>query len=740
MRKIKKWKIPGLFLILALLAGQCVSAQAFSWQQYIAAPEISWQAPGVADGQVTAEGNYLLFTSDVHRYTALTADLLAEADSIVRETDGDSASVGVIAIAGDFANEQDLYGDVMTILKHAIEEVSPGTVACYTKGNHEGNVSDEDFITLTGMPRIGETVISAANAYYFYNFGAYDSQQNFLEEDISSLSAFLEEHNDGKPIFILSHYPLHYYNDRRITGNADKVVDLLNQYPQAVFLWGHNHTEEDPSYGTIRTAGDVIQTGAGSDTTREISFTYASAGALRDGLNGANGLLIRVGEGTLQYWYLGLDTSVSDKTWTDAEGNENPLRTAGRSASTSSGTVAIPNADSLHTISIVDVGIERPRVDESILNAVSCWSERYSAGPLLWSGGVYSDTAYAFSTEYTATVTLTAQDGYQFDTSGALRASVNKQYVGPMEDGTLVGQDDHTAVIQKNTGRSVTISYTFPATLAQSGTPYDAVDTITDGVQYVLACAESNTAMYYRYASADPGKKSMPDYTVEAADAVIRKGQLVSAPDPFTVFTAQTDGDGFLLWSDANLNDPETAGTTPRAETLNYLSLAARGEDLNIEASEKAGIAANSRWYVENGIPFLNVDGTNLYAAYQNGAFTLVTDASEANVRLYAVGSSAPYPLYNVSVNLDMPVPGTALDTADEIDYPGYTVTGVTWDAETADYGTEYTATVTVSPKDGWSFAEPMTGRISGGEASISVGTDGTATLTRTFSAAGTES
>ena len=52
--------------------------------------------------------------------------------------------------------------------------------------------------------------------------------------------------------------------------NADKLVAVMNQYPGAVFLWGHNHTEQDPNYGMIRLPGDIIQTSASA-----ITFSYA---------------------------------------------------------------------------------------------------------------------------------------------------------------------------------------------------------------------------------------------------------------------------------------------------------------------------------------------------------------------------------------------------------------------------------------------------------------------------------
>lgn len=296
-------RLTSLVLVLAIVMSFCLSVMAsdYWWTEYVQKPMEDWTI--TESGTVESTGSYALFTSDCHRYTYLVKDLLAAAnDEIAKEYEGHS-SVGLMAFGGDFANEKLVYDDNMSILKAALA-TSEGTVATYTKGNHEGDVSDEDFEKITGMKRIGETAVNKDGAYYFFNFGAFNGTSQFLEEDISALDTYLADHSD-KPAFIVSHYPIHYYNDRRSAKQADKLVDTLNKYPNAIFLWGHNHTEQDPNYGMIRLPGDVIQTGAKADSTKEIKFTYACLGALTGRVNGAaaeiqelNGKLKVVSTGT----------------------------------------------------------------------------------------------------------------------------------------------------------------------------------------------------------------------------------------------------------------------------------------------------------------------------------------------------------------------------------------------------------------------------------------------------------
>ena len=691
-----KRRLTALLLVLTLLATFTVPVIAgdYWWEEYVETPLEDWSISD--DGQVESTGKYVLFTSDAHRYTYLVKDLLAAANGIIAE-DGEEGNVGLFAYGGDFANEYVLYDDNMSIMKMAIAS-SEGTVATYTKGNHEGSVSDEDFEAGTGMSRIGETAVNVDGNYHFFNFGALDKNQKFTEEDIATLTAYLESIEDDKPIFIVSHYPLHYYNDRRSSKLAAEMAELLNGYPQVTFLWGHNHTEQDPNYGMIRLPGDIIQTGATADTSVEINFTYACLGACRDGVNGANGLLAKVDGSTITFRYINLNNDTSDDVWIDAQGNENPVRIPGTPEVSS--TTVVDTAADLHTITLANIQIDRPLVDKAPAEAPYEYSDRFDASAIEWSGAL-NNGLYDFSTEYTATLTLTAGEGYAFAPDAVV--SVNKEYVGPMP-----GQkNNEAAATVSEDGKTVTVVYSFPATVNAGEQPIEAATALVEGGVYVVAAVDSNMAASYMYDPTQHGEESMPDYTAASADVVIREDKLISEVTADTMFTAQKDDYGYLLWSDESLKAGEGA------TTLNFLSMSTRGGELGLEAAESAGNVIYNNWALtEDGVPYLNVDGAVKYLNYAGGLFGYVDAAAESNVRLYQVGT-ADGTVYNASVSVAAPVPGEAAST--EAVTAAGTVESVVWDAETFDYGTAYTVTVTIAPAG--QIGSALTARVNGNAA-----------------------
>lgn len=704
MKRMTK-RLTSLILVLAIICSFTVTASASYdvwWEKYVTTPMEDLTIAGVKDGKVESIGNYVLFTSDVHRYAYLAKDLLAAANGMIAD-DGGTGNVGLIAFGGDFANEYALYDDTMSIIKAAVA-TSEGTVATYTKGNHEGDVSDEDFETYTGMSRIGQTAINKDGHYYFFNFGSLKNSQQFTNDDIAALKDFLATipEDNVKPIFIVSHYPLHYYNDRRSSKQADQVLDILNGYPEVTFLWGHNHTEQDPNYGMIRLPGDVIQTGATADTTKEITFTYACLGALRDGVNGANGLLAKVDGTDVTFRYIDLNNTGSEETWTDAQGNENAIRVPGTPEASSTTNVA--TAADQKVITLANVQIDRPLVDKAPATAAAEYSEKFSAGTLDWDGV----TKYDFGTEYTVTFTLTAEEGYTF-ADGAV-VSINKEYVGPMP-----GQKNNEATtVVAEGGKTATVTYTFPATAAKAEVAVESVTKLENGGLYVLASTD-NYAASYEFDPTQHGEESRPDYTVAGADVVIQDGKLVSETDKWMTFTAQKDAHGYLLYSDESYlgygQDNEAA------EVINYMDISTRGGELGIQANTASSESIYSNWNVdESGNVYVSIDGIKHYPVSKEGAFSLSTNAADTNVKLFKVGTDDSYALYTATVNLPTPAAGAAPAETVADEYYGYTVTDITWDAEEKfDYNTPYTATVVLTAKDGFAFVKDMvTGRVSG--------------------------
>ncbi len=183
----------------------------------------------------------------------------------------------------EFTNLNAYIEDFYEIVNITDELVGNGK-GIYTTGNHEYYSNNKviplnaAFTETPGFVRIGEAKRTAN--YIVYCFGAadwYNGVGSYPEEDIAALDAYLSTAPKDIPIFIPAHYPLHRIYNRTIT-NADKVINVLNKYPNAVFLWGHNHSQGDNHYGQIITSGGTIE--YASYKTSKINFTYACAGGM----------------------------------------------------------------------------------------------------------------------------------------------------------------------------------------------------------------------------------------------------------------------------------------------------------------------------------------------------------------------------------------------------------------------------------------------------------------------------
>ena len=214
------------------------------------------------------------FTSDVHDSTSELRNWIT---AVQAQYDPD---LDAMAYCGDYSYQFNRSGHVAAfreIVSITNELVGEGK-GCYTLGNHEHmNASGiiDDIIDTPGMKLFGE--IRKTNDYIIFAMGAETSSDGYSNEFIEGLNEYLEAAPKNIPVFIITHYPLHT-NSSRTTKNADKVIDVLNQYPNAVFLWGHNHSQSDSHYGEIKVAGDSIEYSRGNNKT--INFTYLSAGGM----------------------------------------------------------------------------------------------------------------------------------------------------------------------------------------------------------------------------------------------------------------------------------------------------------------------------------------------------------------------------------------------------------------------------------------------------------------------------
>ncbi|NLB82532.1 MAG: metallophosphoesterase, partial [Clostridiaceae bacterium] len=166
-----------------------------------------------------------------------------------------------------------------TMVKNAFDDVP----VALTRGNHDTS-GDYGSPYDKGLQYDGSDFAVYVLPAYELNgvsSGVYYGQ-GFSTAEMNELDLVLGNIDSSKPVFVASHFPLHYY-DSRTSTNASAMIDLLNKYSNVIFVWGHNHTLGDTNYGLVKKAGDSIQYTSSSSATKTINFTYAACGGMMDG-------------------------------------------------------------------------------------------------------------------------------------------------------------------------------------------------------------------------------------------------------------------------------------------------------------------------------------------------------------------------------------------------------------------------------------------------------------------------
>ncbi|NLO49311.1 MAG: hypothetical protein GX111_13550, partial [Clostridiales bacterium] len=249
---------------------------------------------------------HLAFTSDTHYDTAYEQNNFEVwMDQLQEKVD----SIEYMGFCGDVGSAYastpaDYWVYVKAFMDDAESYVTSGFIEnanVYVFGNHEWytsaggdytNNKDNEAAKLLSGP-IGE--IEKNDDYILYAFSATGESAEYSDANIAILKDYLDAAPKEIPVFILTHFPLHYYGGRT-TNNSPAVIDLLNNYPNVVYLWGHNHTVKDIYYDKIFTAGDVLTVPDGSE--KRINFTYCAAGCMSDSEYGSGSAEVK-GKGML---------------------------------------------------------------------------------------------------------------------------------------------------------------------------------------------------------------------------------------------------------------------------------------------------------------------------------------------------------------------------------------------------------------------------------------------------------
>ena len=267
-------------------------------------------APPAGD-PIAHEGyDVLAFTSDVHNKTGnVSAARLASWFGAVQSKIG---AIDFFGANGDYADGNgsavgDAYWNLAKTTVDVVKATDEKNAALgfpfdwvLTTGNHEhqhGSYSTTANAVRNDIQMTGEAKVADGANYRVYCFGATQSEYAFTDAAIAELDAYLSTAPHDCPVIVLSHFPLHEQGSRAITGE-EKVIEVLNKYPNVIFLWGHNHTDANNSEKYY----DNVFTETINETP--INFTYAAAGCMSDSENNSGsaavkgkGLVIKVDDG-----------------------------------------------------------------------------------------------------------------------------------------------------------------------------------------------------------------------------------------------------------------------------------------------------------------------------------------------------------------------------------------------------------------------------------------------------------
>jgi hypothetical protein len=276
-------------------------------------------AEAQAPDETTSSGVYLAFTGDQHGETEGYQAWIEDQQAVY----GDDFVL--LSYSGDIC-EKSWEQDVFDGFKDVLDSLMPGKYNV-TTGNQEfksGAPGDSWDDLGEGFTRLGE--VTATEDYIVYDIGSAQESMGFPQSDIDELAAYLDAAPTDVPIFVLSHYPLPLSvateshsipgGDHRQSDNNAALIEVLNQHPNVIFLWGHNHTFQDPRYGTIRPAGSKFTYDYDNATDKaEINFTYANYGSFcRGDTYGVMAQVERTAQGVeVTMYYIDTNEPMTDK-------------------------------------------------------------------------------------------------------------------------------------------------------------------------------------------------------------------------------------------------------------------------------------------------------------------------------------------------------------------------------------------------------------------------------------------
>lgn len=232
--------------------------------------------------------------SDFQARDGHTAGAQTVSNILTRMKDDGYMSADGFLFCGDYdVNYSDSAGG-KAALQRAVQNVyGTGMNEVYVQGNHDSDTLVGSTLSASGAhdaDAYGVFVINEKD-YMWYN-----DDEPTIKNTADNLKSYLDGKRNAeytKPIFVLSHLPLHYSMRTHEGGGdgkyANYIFDVLNEAGAAglniIFLFGHNHSHGWDDYlggaAIFLTTGDKINIAQSSNTAFQeetLNFTYMNAG------------------------------------------------------------------------------------------------------------------------------------------------------------------------------------------------------------------------------------------------------------------------------------------------------------------------------------------------------------------------------------------------------------------------------------------------------------------------------
>ena len=527
-------------------------------------------AAAVNEPKAAKTGTVLAFTSDTHNKSGnQAANRLGTWLDAMADIYG---GIDAMAFGGDMADASASESNYWTLTQADMTQLTNRSVpGIYTTGNHEWNPGNygSTSSSLKQEFKIGAEGINGSN-YRIYCLGSASSSQSYSESQISALTTYLSGVGNDKPIFIITHFPLHYYssgggggwwmNDRS-TGNASGLIDALNNAAAAgkkiVFLWGHNHTLSDTYYDEIYAPGYELEYASGS--RKAIQFYYGGAGCMSDSeYSGAantgsafvkgKGLIVTIdSQNKLTFSYRN-ESGTEIYRYTEAD----PVAVTGVSVSPKTATIEARKT----------VKLSAAVTPEDATNTAVTWSSSNTAAATVDSSGNVKGVAAG-----TAVITATTADGGFTDTATVTvtpSTSTGIEYV--LTDKLEAGME--YLIANGNTGNVYLVSAESAGSRQLRGVP-----ATVDGSTITITDDEAELTVFtcYLESSNDPNstrlKIGTQDLYTNNADGL----RMFTMTDNEAGKHWHYRGDGKdLLWFFKDTEDPTGLGYNDTSQTYKY--------------------------------------------------------------------------------------------------------------------------------------------------------------------------